>query len=291
MEGVSKTSLAMEKARAFYNAQGCYWAGSQDLLLSLKKHDLGWSQDVRYQKEEGVEKKVFLEKLLITKKYLPLLALVPFSRIFFLGGSLVCGRLKETSDIDIIVVAKENRLWLNRLLLETVIFLLGRRRTQKKFKNRFCFNYSLSETEPVFQNQDFISAHFYKHLLPLWCSSRSNIKQFWRANSWLKSYSPLFHSSQKVIFSWRGQNKIDYIRTFLEGLLEISGLAFLLEQFSFWLQKRIITKKFRQNKKSPYAVLILKKSLIHYHFPYSNWKIKQDLFAQKMLNVKTVEKM
>lgn len=300
MEGATKTERAFARALAFYQAQGCSWAGKEEIYSSIKKHELPGitkisPESIRvdgfYFSEKTIEKEIILEKLSVAKKFLKFFMLVPFSRMFLLGGSLACGTPKEGSDIDLIVLAKHNRVWLNRIFLISLSAVLGKRRSKKKFKNRFCFNYSLSERFPVIQNQDFVSAHFYKHILPLCSASKTNVKQFWRANSWLKSYSPLFNFQNQDVISYPHKKKVERTREVLETILEYSGMASLMEIsfrkiYRIFIKRRL--KKFPQNSQ---MVAILEDNCIHYHFPISNWEKSKKQYLKLVSSAKVVEKV
>ncbi len=80
------------------------------------------------------------------KRHLPYMRIVPFTRGFYLTGSLARGTQNPRSDIDLIVVSKKNRVWLNRVLLVLTTSFLGRRRSRSKRTGCFCFNLSLDES-------------------------------------------------------------------------------------------------------------------------------------------------
>jgi predicted nucleotidyltransferase len=72
---------------------------------------------------------------------------VPFLRCLILNGSLAQGSAKESSDIDILVIAKSGRIYTARFFINSFTSLLGLKRSSKKNKShggKFCFNYYLS---------------------------------------------------------------------------------------------------------------------------------------------------
>jgi predicted nucleotidyltransferase len=297
MEGIAPTK-AFLRVKAFYEIQNCNWIGKRELFLSLRKHELekiifknsvfskqnfSLPLDTFSDKEKNEIKenrKVYLEKFLVLKKYLWILSLAPFSRMFLLAGSLACGNPKEKSDIDLIIVAQHNYVWLNRFFLEVIVRLLGKRRRGVQKKNNFCFSYSFENQNPTFKNKDFVSAHFYKHIIPVWHAKETNLKQFWRANSWITNYAPLFPltSSELVILPYK--NILGSIRKILELILIYSGLAYLLEKLTKSIQERYIIKTSRSWSGAEDTRLILEKNCIYYHFPYSPWVRKRDILQE-----------
>jgi len=83
------------------------------------------------------------EKIRVFNRYRRLLELVPYSRRFFLCGSVARGTARKESDIDFSVRAQKNRVWLNRILINLVLSAIGKRRTWRNRADRFCLNASL----------------------------------------------------------------------------------------------------------------------------------------------------
>lgn len=275
MEGTSKLQPALAKAVAFYWAQGCYWADREELYQSVRPYQLPETLLRSSGNRVPIDKVIFLAKLRIIHRYLWLLALVPFSRMFLLAGSLACGSPRTGSDIDIIVVARSGRVWLNRILIEAATRLVGQRRGRRT-QNKFCFNCSLEDAAPILPNQNFTSAQFYKHLLPLWRSEETSVKQFWRANGWIRSYAPLFRRATGELTPIEQRGLIERIRTVFEFGLECTGLAPLGEWLARLIQERYIRQKAELHLASAKTMLCLERSRIYYHFPYSPSIQKQE---------------
>lgn len=73
---------------------------------------------------------------------------LPFVRAVFLNGSLAIGQATESSDIDILVVAKSGRIFTVRFLVNTLLSILGVKRSSNERKNhagKFCSNHFLTE--------------------------------------------------------------------------------------------------------------------------------------------------
>jgi len=83
------------------------------------------------------------------KKLLPYLAAAPYTRLILLSGSVAAGTPRKTSDLDLIIVSENNKVWLNRFFLELATWLLGARRNKTKFEDRVCFNMFLNNAAPV----------------------------------------------------------------------------------------------------------------------------------------------
>ncbi|MEK7500726.1 MAG: nucleotidyltransferase domain-containing protein [Patescibacteria group bacterium] len=219
-------------------------------------------------------------KLAILKRYLPLLAAVPYTRLVFLSGSVAAGTARPESDIDLIIVSQKNRLWLNRILLETAAWLVGHRRSRTKFKNRFCFNMFLADDQPLLPHQDSVAAGCYKNLKPVWSVDDKQLKNFWQTNRWLEKYGVLStcrvsnpqHGRSISTFTVAADFVVQGARFALEKLLDWSGLGFLLEKISFGLQYAYLKNRFNAcgGYRNPQADFFVKPNLIAYHFPVSH---------------------
>ncbi|MBI2466102.1 MAG: nucleotidyltransferase domain-containing protein [Candidatus Sungbacteria bacterium] len=209
-------------------------------------------------------------KLAELKKFLPVLLMAPYTRLILLAGSLAAGNPKPESDVDVIIVSQNNRIWLNRFFLEVLTRAFEIRRTKKDFANKICFNIFLSHKQPILPHQDSIGAGFYKNLKPVW-GSELEIKNFWGNNSWIKKFNEIENVSLKKIIL---DNNSVFIKTLLEKILDYSGLGWLLEKISYRFQVYYLTKKFNQiviNKNSDDFDFKLTPNLIAYHFPISNY--------------------
>ena len=218
-----------------------------------------------------IETKLRLEKL---KKFLPLLVLCPYTRIIFLAGSVAEARAHSESDIDLVVVARHNRVWLNRFFLELATWLAGQRRSKNKINNKFCFNMFLSDKLPLLPHQDFVGAMSYKNLQPIWSNSPNKIESFWRANSWINKFCDDSKLGREQIF---GTDFIltNNVRKFLETFFYFTGLGFLLEKISYKVQLTHLKKVFKKCNaaKNNTSDFFVTPNLAAYHFPVSNYSL------------------
>ncbi|MDP3764704.1 MAG: nucleotidyltransferase domain-containing protein [bacterium] len=210
-------------------------------------------------------------KISLLKKFLPILINCPYTRAIFLAGSTAVGNPKPESDIDLIIISQEKRVWLNRLFLELATFIFGKKRSGKKIKNRFCFNIFLANASPLLPHQDLIGASFYKNIKPVW-GSEIEIKKFWSENFWLKNfYENDFENEKSFLIKY--DNKKIWLKNILEKVLEKIRLGNILEKVSYQTQTYYLKKIFEKkvfNKNSKKYDFEITPDLIAYHFPISN---------------------
>lgn len=220
-------------------------------------------------------------RLRILKTMMPLLITCPYTRVLFLAGSTARGDPKPSSDIDLVVISQDGRVWLNRVFLELAVFLIGRRRSRNKFEKRFCFNMFLSNKNPSLVHQDEIGAECYRHLKPLW-GAQEEIDNFWRTNLWLKGLAPAGLAAEKILGE---PSKIfSRVRKSCEEIMELAGLGLLLEKAARQFQSRYLKYVFNKavvDKTSSDYDFQLGAGLIAYHFPVSNYAIATRKHRQK----------
>jgi len=92
-----------------------------------------------YQKR-AIKKVSFISKLLIS---------LPFVRCVILNGSLASGTFKITSDIDLLIIARDGRIFTTRFFTVGLLRLLGIKRSKNEaipHAGKFCLNYFLTES-------------------------------------------------------------------------------------------------------------------------------------------------
>jgi hypothetical protein len=119
---------------------------------------------------------------------------VNFKDILFLGvsGSVAARHPKKNDDIDIVIVTKKNKLWLNRLKLRLFVFLRKiphRKYGRKGQRDEFCFNLWLDECSLQLpkKKQNLHSAMDLIMMLPIF-DQKETYQKFLRENAWAENY-------------------------------------------------------------------------------------------------------
>ncbi len=201
------------------------------------------------------------------RRYLYWVQLLPFIEGVLVSGSLALGHTSEESDLDILVVAKEGRIWTARLLIILLYSLAGvcRRHGETTAPDKICPNHFLSTGALHIPFPSLYNAQTYLHLVPVYIRWKELIRDFWEANQWVNSFVnfkykdlglrvvsssnpgqtglegyPLGDYQQRAVrYSWF----LSVIRNFLEFILELTFLGNGLEQ----LAKRLQVRRINQN--------------------------------------------
>jgi len=128
-------------------------------------------------------------KFEIAEKAARWLRFVPFVRMIAVTGTLAMKNCEKDSDIDFFVVLEKGRIFTGRLLATLVVHLLGKRRYEKKIKNRICLNYFITTENLEIQRQDLFAANEYSFIYPLF--GHNVFQKFCGTNLvWIKKIKP-----------------------------------------------------------------------------------------------------
>ncbi len=142
---------------------------------------------------EIVEKRLWRKKLADQKwkklkRIFKIVALVPFVRGIFVSGSLAMENSKDDSDVDIIVVAQNGRIWTVRTFMTLLTSMLGVRRHGEKTKDRICLNHYITDKSLKIPFESLYNAESYVHLVNVYDEDGKIFQEFQIENNWLKKY-------------------------------------------------------------------------------------------------------
>lgn len=232
------------------------------LIFDLEKRGLVEIEKgfVAYKEEEDKEevagkpeellrqKKAALLKFKKAAAAVRILQFIPFLKLVAISGTVASKTSNFNSDIDFFVVTKAGRIWTTRFCLLAFLFLLGKKRSKNKIKNRICLNHLITDASLELKYQDIYSALECLYLSPL--LDRDNTwEKFFAANQWVSNY--FFNAAEankKGSFFWekkvvgRGQLVLNWWRKLLEGPW-LNWFWNLLEKFlGTWQARRIAYK-------------------------------------------------
>ncbi len=80
----------------------------------------------------------YLEK---TKKYINYIKWIPWIKMVWIGNSLSMNSANKESDIDLLIVTDEKRMWIVRLICTFIFQIIGVRKTDKHHAWRMCLSF------------------------------------------------------------------------------------------------------------------------------------------------------
>lgn len=155
--------------------------------------------------EERVAKERRAKRLLVMARVVArIIRTFPYVRAVFLSGELSKGVASKGSDIDFVVVTKEQRLWIARTLLTLFkkLFLFNRKRF-------FCINHFMSEHHLRADVRNMYSAIEVATAQPL--ANDAVYSRFILSNLWILEYFPNWQLDESKIRSDRiAANALQY---------------------------------------------------------------------------------
>lgn len=177
---------------------------------------------------------------------LRLIRWLPGIQLICLANIIGSHNLRSSSDTDLFIITKTNRLWLVKLLATTILKIFGLRPTATKNKDQLCLSFLVDDSSLDLSlcqvENDFYFTYWLTGLLPLYGDSKTFI-QLIKANSWLNIKLPNWkipNNQPRYYFQEQSKNNEPF-KTFN-----------ILEKLSKKIQKRlmspVIKKLANQNK-------------------------------------------
>lgn len=132
-------------------------------------------------------------KLNIANRISSIFSYIPTVRLVGVSGSLAMHNAQKDDDIDFFIITSAHCVWITRLLLVSIVHVLGyrRKKKQKNLRNKVCLNMfvSSSNLKTAKKDQNLYTAHEIAQLKVL-INKNDMHRSFLLANSWVLEYMP-----------------------------------------------------------------------------------------------------
>jgi predicted nucleotidyltransferase len=175
-----------------------------------------------------------------SRKILKWLQIIPYIRAVLMNGSVAMHNAGEKSDIDLLIVTKNKRIWITRFLTTMLFQIIRRRRHGNKIKNRFCLNHYIANNFLKSSLLNLYVAHLYAHLVPVLEIEKGIYNRFQFENRWIGNYL-YFYNIEKLDNQKKIKNSgiMKIFRKFQEVILD-TFLGGILEKILGFFQKKRI---------------------------------------------------
>jgi len=196
-----------------------------------------------------------------TNKYIKLLRFIPFVRMVAVCNNAALGVPDKKSDIDLFIVAAENRLFTCRLLITFLLQILGVRRHGKRIKHRFCLSFFVTEdcldlSLIALSPKDTYLAYWIRSLLPI-IDQNIYTKLLEENKNFLSYYFQTEHKNLQYIIPQKKFSK--FIQRSAEFILNSSIGNYLENKLKTWQLSRSKAKK--ENLEDASGIVISEKML------------------------------
>jgi hypothetical protein len=194
---------------------------------------------------------------------------LPFIKLVAVCNSLGINNAKEESDIDFFIITETNRIWITRLILMAVTFVMGLRAPKEKTKDKICLSYyvttdhlDISDTRIL--NDDVHMVLWLAGFIPVY-EREGYYDKFYQANPWLKKYLPNWEPIQA---GQRRRLDSHAFSRFIHSVGEFLGQREYGDYFDY--QAKRLQQKFMSQHKRDIAVreknwVIMKDDILKFH--------------------------
>lgn len=136
--------------------------------------------------------KISIQKLFLAQKAAKILAFLPSIQMVGLTGSLAMKNARAGSDIDMLLITKNQNLWTTRILAYFMLKFFGisvRKAGEREEKNKLCLNMWMDESDLYFNKQNIFTAHEVAQIVPL-INKNHSFERLIHINKWIYDYWP-----------------------------------------------------------------------------------------------------
>ena len=208
------------------------------------------------------------------RRYSFIFRMSPFVKMVGICNSFSFGSPDPDSDIDLFIVARENRLFTARFFVTLFTHLLRMRRHGHKIKGRFCLSFFADENsvnmEPLsLKPYDIYLAFWVKNLLPVF--GEKTYYKFIESNNWVTRYFPNGIDPRKEFLNDSGFSS-KFFRRLLEKILSGKFGDKIENLLSSFMTKRAL-KKYEQLEDK--TGTIISKHMLKFHDKEKRFSIRQ----------------
>lgn len=165
---------------------------------------------------------------------------VPFVQMVAVCNTLGYSNAGVGSDIDFFIVGRRGRLWMVRLMVTTMVNLMGKRRHGRRIADHICLSFYVADDRLDLSTIALVPidpylVYWHATLLPLYIRNNA-YEAFQHENEWIKAYVP----NVSFVTAARRRTVSDYpvviaVRSVVEAILS-TMLGDALEHTARWLQ-------------------------------------------------------
>lgn len=217
-------TMQESKEKQFEMCGGYYFFSGREEIIAMRERRVWY-----------IEK-----KLRIARRAAKIIRSVPFVKAFFVCNQIQIGVTKK-SDIDVLIVVEQGKLYSTRLFITFLLSLFRLRRGKKKITDRICLSFYVTDNGLDFSNlkiadPDVYFIHWLTTLIPVY-DPQNYLQKIFSQNTWASQHLP--HAFQPLSRGKEWKIKDNRLTLFVKKTLEKILKTRMGEKFE------IMTKKFQ----------------------------------------------
>ncbi len=163
------------------------------------------------------------QKMNIAKRGIKKLRWVPFVRAVFVCNTLAMGLVSKDSDIDVLIITKQKRIWIVRFFSNILLKVFRLRTGKRAHSNRLCLSFFVSEENLDFSQlqtaDDIYLSYWIDQLVPLYDPKKID-QRLRNKNTWVKNNIPHGLLPYTVVPRWKVEETrwVQRVRSFFEHM-------------------------------------------------------------------------
>ncbi len=202
-------TLEASKEKCFETSCGYYFLPAKQETVTMRERRVWY-----------IEK-----KLKIAKRAARLLRYIPFVKAFFVCNQIQIG-VTQKSDIDVLIVVKQGRMFFTRLCITFLLGLFRLRRGKKKVTDRICLSFYVTDNALDFSSlqigePDIYFTYWLATLIPVY-DPEDSLQKIFSNNIWATKNLPHAFESVPLGSDWKVTNNMFslFIKQWLEKILQ-----------------------------------------------------------------------
>ncbi|MBU0732123.1 hypothetical protein KKC88_04555 [Patescibacteria group bacterium] len=177
-EDLNKIKQVLNNSPQIESREGFYYLQGRGDIVRKRKN--------RYV----VAQKKFKKRL----PYIRLLTWLPHVKAIFVVNNLAIANAGTNSDIDLMIISPDDKIWTTRMFTTTLMKIFGLRPTQEKNKDQLCLSIYLTEKNLNLEDykinpDDIHFTYWADQIFPVYDPDNLE-KKYIKANAWIKNKLP-----------------------------------------------------------------------------------------------------
>jgi predicted nucleotidyltransferase len=197
--------------------------------------------------------------------HIRILSKIPFIRAIFICNTLACQNAREESDVDLMIVCADGRIWFCRFFAAMLMKLLLKRPKENKTADKICLSFFLTESnldlERFAYEEDIYLIYWLSQILPVY-DPKNLTAAIYDANRWINGFLPN-RLEQDICKRWRIEEN-SFLKRKLEAFFR-GKFGNIAERVLKITQLRIMPERLKSLAKEDNTDVVLNDAILKFH--------------------------
>lgn len=215
---LSEALLELRKSEKIFKITDFYSLTKSEKFTFLRK------------KRQAISK----QKMKKASVFVNILSTIPTIKLVAITGALSLKNSDENDDIDLLIIASNNRIWTSRFFANLLLFPYKRSPRSNKQKDKACLNIFLDESKLRIENKNLYIAHEIAQMKVV-LNTDNTYEKFIKENHWVYDFLPNWipeKVSSKNKYSFNFPIELSIFTNKVEDVLKKYQLNYMKEKVS-----------------------------------------------------------